>query len=148
MDQPVRLVDKAGDSGYTLHFSELSVTGFTEERPLNIRAKQALMLVGWLLILGLTIYASVSAPSDVIPMFISPWTLPPWTLLVLTDLLVELTILSVFIYCDSKRRGKNPWAWIVVALILGAVGTLGYLLARSFDKDAPPILGSKQRESA
>ncbi|HTK67049.1 MAG TPA: hypothetical protein VL595_32040 [Pseudonocardia sp.] len=112
---------------------------------MNLRAKQALMLVGWLLILGLTIYASVSAPSDVIPMFISPWSLPPWTLLVLTDLLVELTILCVFIYCDSQRRGKNPWGWIVVALILGAVGTLGYLLVRSLDKDAPPILGSKQR---
>lgn len=110
---------------------------------MNLRAKQALMAIGWLLILGLTIYASVVAPTDVIPMFISPWSLPPWTMLVVTDLLVELIVLSVFIYADSKRRGKSPWAWIVVAMILGAVGTLGYLLVRSFDKDAPPILGSK-----
>ena len=107
----------------------------------NIRVKQALMAVGWLLILGLTIYASVAAPNDVIPMFIAPWSLPPWTLLVLTDLLVELTLISIFIYIDSKRRGKNPWGWIVLALILGGVGTLGYLLARSFDKEAPPIFG-------
>ncbi len=112
---------------------------------MNLRAKQGLMLFGWLLILGLTIYASVTAGSDVIPMFISPWTLPPWTLLVLTDLLVELTLISTFIYLDSKRRGKNPWAWIVVSLILGAVGTLGYLLVRSLDKDAPPIFGSSTR---
>lgn len=110
---------------------------------MNLRAKQALMLVGWLLILGLTIHASVSAASDVIPMFISPWTLPPWTLLVLTDLVVELTLISIFIYWDSKRRGKNPWGWIVVSLILGGVGTLGYLLVRSLDKDAPPVFGSK-----
>ena len=110
---------------------------------MNLRARQALMLVGWLLILGLTIYASVTAASDVIPMFIAPWTLPPWTLLVLTDLLVELTLISIFIYWDSKRRGKNPWAWIVVALILGGVGTLDYLLVRSLDKDAPPVLGSR-----
>jgi RsiW-degrading membrane proteinase PrsW (M82 family) len=102
---------------------------------MNVRVKQGLMLVGWLLIVGLIIYASVTAPSDVI--------LPPWTLLVLTDLLIELTLICVWIYWDSKRRGKNPWAWIIVSLILGAPGTLGYLLVRSLDKNAPPVFGSK-----
>lgn len=102
----------------------------------NVRVKQALLVIGWLVIAVLTVYASVSDPMGVFHVFDTPWSA-----LITTDLTVELILISIFIYWDSKRRGKFPWIWIVVALILGAISTLGYLFVRTLDKDAPPLFG-------
>jgi RsiW-degrading membrane proteinase PrsW (M82 family) len=105
---------------------------------MNVRAKQALMLVGWLIILVLTIHASIADFSGVFTIMNEPWSA-----LVTTDLTIELILICVWIYWDCGRRGKMPWIWIVAALVLGALSTLGYLLVRSMDKDAPPVFGSK-----
>ncbi|HEY9418145.1 MAG TPA: DUF2834 domain-containing protein [Pseudonocardia sp.] len=96
------------------------------------------MLVGWLVVLVLTIYAGVVDFDGLFALFNQPWSA-----LVTVDLTIELILVCVWIHWDCRRRGKSPWAWIVAALILGAVSTLGYLLVRSADKDAPPVFGSK-----
>lgn len=100
------------------------------------------MLVGWLLILVLTVYACVVDFSGVFAVFNAPWSA-----LITTDLTIELILISTFIYYDCTRRGKNPWGWIVVALVLGAISTLGYLLVRSLDKTAPPLFGQSEPSS-
>jgi len=104
---------------------------------MNLRAKQALMLLGWLIILVLTVRAGIFDMSGVFRVFDGYWCG-----LVTTDLTIELILISVWIYWDCKRRGKFPWVWIIAALILGALSTLGYLLVRSLDKDAPPVFGN------
>jgi hypothetical protein len=89
-----------------------------------------------LVMLGYTIAAFLA---DGWGFFTLPFTNSTSSSLIVTDLLIELVLLSVAIYFDAHRRGRNPWGWIVVTMTLGAVGTVGYLLARSFDPSAPSI---------
>jgi RsiW-degrading membrane proteinase PrsW (M82 family) len=95
------------------------------------------MVLGWLAIAALTVNAIVH---DGLSLAYRVFTDSASSALVMTDLIVELILISVFIYWDSRRRGKNPVGWIVVTLILGAIGSLGYLLLRARDKTAPPLL--------
>ncbi len=101
--------------------------------------KQALLAIGWLLILGLTINAVVQDGAGLL----YNWALGASSLLILTDLAVELTLISIFIYIDARRRGKNPIPWIIVTLVLGGIGSLGYLFLRVLDSDAPPIFATR-----
>jgi hypothetical protein len=103
----------------------------------NVRVKQALLAVGWLVIAVLTVRAGLVDFNGVFAIFNDPWSA-----LVTTDLTIELILISIFIYWDCGRRGKLPRIWIVAALILGALSTLGYLFVRTLDKDAPPLFGS------
>lgn len=105
---------------------------------MNTHVRQGLMLVGWLVILALTVRAGLFDFTGVFRIFDGKWSA-----LVTVDLAIELILISVWIYWDCRRRGRFPWIWIITALILGALSTLGYLLVRSLDKDAPPVFGSK-----
>jgi hypothetical protein len=100
-------------------------------------AQRVLLVVGWLLIFGLTVNAVIQ---DGLALLYN-WAFGASSLLILTDLVVELTLISIFIWVDARRRGRNPVPWIVTTLIFGGVGSLGYLLARTFDPDAPPVFG-------
>lgn len=99
-----------------------------------------LMVFAWLLVAGLTVRAVLLDLAGVIPLFVSPWTLDPWLFLIYTDFLVELALVLIFVHWDATRRGKNPWGWVVAGAFLGAVSTVGYLILRTRDKDAPPLL--------
>lgn len=89
-----------------------------------------------LVMLGYTVAAFLA---DGWGFFTLPFTSSTSSSLIVTDLLIELVLLSVAIHVDARRRRRNPWGWIVVTMTLGAVGSVGYLLARSFDPNAPSV---------
>ena len=49
---------------------------------------------------------------------------------VLTDLVIALTLVMVWMWRDAKATGRNVWSWIVITLVLGSFGPLIYLLTR------------------
>lgn len=91
------------------------------------------------IVVAMAIYTVVAVLADGAGFFTRPFTDSTSSSLIVTDLLIELTLISVAIYLDCRRRGRNPWGWIVVTMTLGAVGSLGYLLIRSFDAAAPAL---------
>ena len=111
---------------------------------MSATGKRALLAIGWLIILGLTISA---VTQDGLALLYN-WAFGASSRLILIDLGFELTLISSFIYIDSRRRGRNPWLWIVVTLILGGIGSLGYLFLRTFDADAPPIFATSKARAA
>lgn len=100
-------------------------------------AQRVLLAIGWLYITGLTVRAIAQ---DGWGLFTLTFTESATSFLVINDLAVELILISIVLYLDCRRRGKNPWGWIAVTMVLGAVGSLGYLFLRTFDPSAPPLL--------
>ena len=49
---------------------------------------------------------------------------------VLTDLVIALTLVMVWMWQDAKAIGRNIWPWLVVTLFLGSFGPLLYLFTR------------------
>lgn len=49
---------------------------------------------------------------------------------VLTDLVIALTLVMVWIWQDAKATGRKAWPWIIITLALGSFGPLVYLLTR------------------
>ncbi|HTK67494.1 MAG TPA: hypothetical protein VL595_34290 [Pseudonocardia sp.] len=90
-------------------------------------------------VLGFLGYTAVALRADGWGFFTRPFTDSTSGSLIISDLMVELTLLSIGIHYDSRRRGRNPWGWIAVTMTLGAVGSAGYLLARTFDTTAPAL---------
>ncbi len=104
---------------------------------MSLPVRRALMAV---VVLAFLVYTVMALLADGLGFFTRPFTASTSSSLIVSDLLVELVLLSIAIFYDSRRRGSNPWGWIVVTMTLGAVGSFGYLLARSFDRTAPPLL--------
>ncbi|MEM7134336.1 MAG: DUF2834 domain-containing protein [Chloroflexota bacterium] len=46
------------------------------------------------------------------------------------DLVIAIVLINVWIWRDAKARGRNPWPWIVAALVVGSFSPLVYLLTR------------------
>lgn len=49
---------------------------------------------------------------------------------VLTDLVIALTLVIIWMWHDAKATGRNVWPWIMATLALGSFGPLFYLLTR------------------
>ncbi|MEM7275829.1 MAG: abscisic acid-deficient protein Aba4 family protein [Actinomycetota bacterium] len=49
------------------------------------------------------------------------------------DLVIAAVVIAVWIYRDARRRGVNPWPWIVGTAIAGMFAPLVYLLVRRAD---------------
>lgn len=49
---------------------------------------------------------------------------------ILADLVISLTLVTVWMWHDARATGRNIWPWIVVTLALGSFGPLLYLLTR------------------
>jgi hypothetical protein len=49
---------------------------------------------------------------------------------VLADLVISLSLCLGFIARDAKASGRRFWPWLVITLIAGSFGPLGYLLTR------------------
>jgi len=55
------------------------------------------------------------------------------------DLLIELSLVSIWMYFDARRRGTSAIPFIVMAVFLGSLGPLTYLFLRFGDERAEPI---------
>jgi hypothetical protein len=49
---------------------------------------------------------------------------------VLTDLVIALVLVMVWMWRDAKASGRNVWPWIAITLAFGSFGPLLYLLTR------------------
>jgi hypothetical protein len=49
---------------------------------------------------------------------------------VLADLVISLTLFTVWMWQDAKATGRNPWPWMAITLVAGSFGPLIYLLTR------------------
>ena len=47
------------------------------------------------------------------------------------DLVIALTLVSIWMWRDAKTAGRNPWPWIIATFIVGAFSPLVYLLVRT-----------------
>jgi len=64
---------------------------------------------------------------------------------VTVDLFIALTLVSVWMYFDARKRGKSAIPFIVMALVLGSLGPLTYLFLSLGDSHAEPIFGLEHR---
>jgi len=46
------------------------------------------------------------------------------------DLVIAIAIILVWLWDDAKKSGRNPWPWVIGALIVGCFSPLIYLLTR------------------
>lgn len=53
------------------------------------------------------------------------------SLQIYVDLVLAVLVLCVWMHRDATAAGRNPWPWIVAALIVGMFSPLIYLLTRS-----------------
>lgn len=61
----------------------------------------------------------------------------PWALQIFVDLVLALTIVSVFVWRDARARGANPWPWIAATLFLGSIAPLAYFVVRPGAEPGP-----------
>ncbi len=47
---------------------------------------------------------------------------------VFADLVIALLIILVWLWRDAKQRGRNPWPWTLITLVMGSFGPLLYLV--------------------
>lgn len=53
-----------------------------------------------------------------------------WSTQVFLDLVIAMSVAASVVYRDARRRGINPWPWLVSMYLLGSVGMLAYFSAR------------------
>jgi len=47
---------------------------------------------------------------------------------VFADLVIALLLVLLWLVPHAKQSGRNPWPWVVLALLLGSFGPLLYLV--------------------
>ncbi len=55
----------------------------------------------------------------------------PGGIQILADLFVCCSLLSYWMVGDARRRGVNPWPWVLATLLGGSLALLVYLLLRT-----------------
>jgi len=53
----------------------------------------------------------------------------------MVDLLIELTLVSIWMYFDAKNRGTTAVPFIIMSVLLGSLGPLTYLFLRFGDAE-------------
>lgn len=87
-------------------------------------------IVGLLLVdlLALSIYAIVQEGAGGIVQHLSSMGWWGWQLT--ADLVIALSLGSVWIWRDARRRGVSGAGWVVLTLLTGSIGLMLYLLRR------------------
>ena len=58
---------------------------------------------------------------------------------VLVDLVIACGLAAVCMIINARKRGVNPWGYVVLTLFLGSIGPLSYLLVREWGRDSASI---------
>jgi hypothetical protein len=66
-----------------------------------------------------------------------------WGLRVLLDLMLMLSLFSVWIWHDAPQRGLSRWPYVLLTLSMGSMGALFYLARREYAR-----VGARTRQSA
>ncbi len=56
----------------------------------------------------------------------------PGALQILIDLVIAGGLICTWIVMDARKRGVNPWPWVVVTFMVGSLAPLAYLLWREY----------------
>lgn len=56
---------------------------------------------------------------------------------VLVDLVIALGLVMVWMWRDAQQQGRVVWPWLLLTLLAGSFGPLGYLLGRRQASGAP-----------
>ena len=62
--------------------------------------------------------------------FLSLAAREPWGMQMLLDLAIALVFVSGWMIADARRRGTRSWPFIALAVAVGSIGPLWYLLLR------------------
>lgn len=79
----------------------------------------------------------VAVKEGFVPFFTLPWTHPIWSQEFL-DLCIALCFVSGWLMRDARRRGANPWPYLVATPLLGSIAPLTYLILRPERPEEPP----------
>jgi hypothetical protein len=63
------------------------------------------------------------------------------------ELFIELTLVSIWMYFDARKRGTSAIPFIVVSAVFGSLGPLAYLFFRFGDPRAEPIFTLSRAEA-
>ena len=66
--------------------------------------------------------------------FLSLAAREPWALQMLLDLVIACSFAIGWMRQDAKRRGITAWPFVVMTILLGSIGLLGYAIRRTFDR--------------
>lgn len=91
------------------------------DQPGRRRAGGAIVL---LLFGALTVIALATDGTDIPAVVTRTWS----NLQIWVDLVIAIVIWLAWMLKDAKRAGRNPWGWVVFALLLGAFAPLVYLV--------------------
>lgn len=48
--------------------------------------------------------------------------------MILADMIIGLSLCTVWLWQDARANGRNPWPWLVLIVLLAFTGPLLYLL--------------------
>jgi hypothetical protein len=100
-----------------------------------MNGKQMIVGIVWLGFAALTVIMFIRDGSAVFSMPFDSMT----NMVATIDLLIELALVSTWIYFDARRRGTSAIPFIVMTVFLGSLGPLTYLFFRFGDEQAAPI---------
>jgi len=63
---------------------------------------------------------------------------------VLIDLVIAGGLICTWMVVDARKRGVNPWPWVVATFALGTLVPLTYLLVREYANGAEGVFKGTQ----
>lgn len=63
---------------------------------------------------------------------------------IFVDLVIVCALACVWMFFDARRRGANPWPYIVVTVLAGCIGPLLYLLPRAWGSETNKAAKAKR----
>lgn len=61
---------------------------------------------------------------------------------ILVDLVIAAGLICSWMVVDARKRGVNPWPWVLVTFAAGSFGPLAYLLWREYSS-VPEAAGNQ-----
>ncbi len=63
---------------------------------------------------------------------------------VITDLVIACSLAIIWMIADARRRGTNPWPYVVATVFLGSIGPLLYLLVQQWSRHSAHQVQAQQ----